>query len=158
MQKATYEFISQQTNDPIVERHTCRRCGSDFPIFEGDKKMLEKLAPTIGGERFELPLPTCCPECRERRRLSFRKERILYKRTCDSCKKNMVSIFPQEDEHLVYCPSCRYSDKYTPTEYGQDIERSKPLLEQMQILHKRAPIIGLFNGNDNENSEFTQHS
>ena len=83
MDKKVYEFISQKSNDPIVERRTCRWCGSDFSVFEGDKKMLDTLSPTIGGERFQLPLPTLCPECRQRRRSMFRNERNLYKRKCD---------------------------------------------------------------------------
>ena len=158
MQKEVYQFISQQTNDPILERRTCRRCGSDFAIFQGDRDMLDKLAPTVGGEKFEIPLPTCCPSCRERRRLLFRKERILYKRTCDKCNKHMVAIFPQEYERKIYCPQCRYSDSHDPTQYGQDIDRTKPLLQQMQDLQRVVPILGLFNGTNLQNSLFTQHS
>lgn len=157
MQRSVYEFISKQTNDNIMQRQICRRCGSDFPIFECDKKMLEKLAPIVGSEKFELPLPTCCPQCRERRRLIFRKERILYKRKCDCCKKNVISIFPQEDPHQVYCSSCRYSDKYDPTQYGQDVDRERPLLEQMQELNYKVPVLGLYNGTNLENSDFNQH-
>jgi len=47
MQKEVYEFISKQTGDPIVERRTCRRTGSQFPIFQGDKDMLRKQSPIV---------------------------------------------------------------------------------------------------------------
>ena len=47
MQKSIYEFISQKTNDPIVERRTCKRTGEEFAIFQGDIDLLDKLSPTI---------------------------------------------------------------------------------------------------------------
>ena len=47
MQKEVYEFISKQTQDPIVERRTCRVSGEEFAIFQGDIDMLEKLSPII---------------------------------------------------------------------------------------------------------------
>jgi hypothetical protein len=48
MQKEVYEFISKQTQDPILERRTCEITGQEFPIFQGDKDMLDKLSPVIG--------------------------------------------------------------------------------------------------------------
>ena len=47
MQKEVYEFISKQANDPIVEWRTCRRTGEEFPIYQGDIDLLNKIYPVI---------------------------------------------------------------------------------------------------------------
>jgi len=82
-QPPVYEFISKQISDPIVEWKTCRLSGTQFPIYQSDKEFYDRVSPVIGGVKYALPTPTLCPEERQRRRLSFRNERNLYKRTCD---------------------------------------------------------------------------
>ncbi|MEI8091820.1 MAG: hypothetical protein WCG98_06485 [bacterium] len=47
MQKEVYEFISKQTNDPIVEWKTCKVSGQPFPIFQSDLNMLDLLSPVV---------------------------------------------------------------------------------------------------------------
>jgi len=47
MDKNVYQFISQTTGDPIVQRRICPRTGEEFPIFQGDIDMLQKISPTI---------------------------------------------------------------------------------------------------------------
>jgi len=41
-QPDVYEFISKQTNDPIVEWKTCAISGSKFAITKKDKEFYEK--------------------------------------------------------------------------------------------------------------------
>ena len=79
-----YNFISKQTSDPIVERKTCAASGTRFAIFQSDLNFYDKISPTFAGEKFKIPTPTLCPEERQRRRLVWRNERKLYKRTCDA--------------------------------------------------------------------------
>ena len=81
--RETYEFISQQTNDPIVERKKCKVSDQSFPIYESDMEFYNKISPIFNGKKYQIPTPTLCPEERERKRLSFRNERKLYKRKCD---------------------------------------------------------------------------
>ena len=81
--RETYEFISQQANDPIVERKTCKISNQSFPITQKDLEFYDKISPTFNGKKYQIPTPTLCPEERARRRLSFRNERNLYRRTCD---------------------------------------------------------------------------
>jgi hypothetical protein len=47
MEKQVYEFISKQTNDPIIERRTCKRTWQEFAIFQWDVDMLDKISPKI---------------------------------------------------------------------------------------------------------------
>ncbi len=82
MQKQVYEFISKQTNDPIVEWRTCTVSGEEFAIFQGDVDMLDKLSPVIGGKKYALPLPDFCPRVRDLQRLLFKNERFLFKAIC----------------------------------------------------------------------------
>jgi hypothetical protein len=81
--RETYEFISHQTNDPIVEWKTCKASNQPFPITQKDLTFYEKISPTLNGKKYPIPTPTLCPEERERRRLAFRNERKLYRRKCD---------------------------------------------------------------------------
>ena len=37
--------------------------------------------------------PTFCPDCRLQRRLSFRNERTLYKRPCELCGQETISMY-----------------------------------------------------------------
>ena len=60
----------------------CQFCKKDFIIEPEDFKFYEKIRV--------LP-PKICIECRAILRLSFRNERCFYKRTCDNCKKDIIS-------------------------------------------------------------------
>ncbi len=54
----------------------------------------------------KLPLPDQCPSCRHKYRMALRNERQLFKRTCDKCKKQIVSVYSPEAPYLVYCTGC----------------------------------------------------
>ncbi|MDR0606984.1 MAG: hypothetical protein LBG52_01220 [Candidatus Peribacteria bacterium] len=77
--RETYDFISKQTNDPIVEWKTCKVSGQPFPIYQSDVDFYDKISPTFNGKKYQIPTPTLCPEERQRRRPIFRNERKLYK-------------------------------------------------------------------------------
>ncbi|MEI7477826.1 MAG: hypothetical protein WCJ81_04935 [bacterium] len=82
--REVYEYVSQKTNDPIIERRTCAVSGAEFPIYQSDVLFYDKISPTFNGTKYQIPYPTLCPEERQRRRLLFRNERKLYKRKCDA--------------------------------------------------------------------------
>ena len=83
MDKNVYEFISAQTNDPIVAWKTCTASGKPFAIFQSDLDFYDKISPTFDGKRFSIPTPTQCPEERQARRFAWRNESKLYRRKCD---------------------------------------------------------------------------
>jgi hypothetical protein len=120
------------------ETKTCQNCKKDFIIESEDFNFYEKI---------KVPPPTFCPECRFQRRMTWRNERSLYKRTCDLCQKNMIAMFPKDAIFPVYCNECWYSDKWDATTYGKDFDFSKSFLEQLKELSLIVPRLGLWQRN-----------
>jgi hypothetical protein len=91
--RQVYEYISKQTNDPIVERKVCKISGAEFPIYKSDMEFYDKISPVFNGVKYSIPTPTLCPEERQRRRLVWRNQRKLYKRKCDASGKDVISTY-----------------------------------------------------------------
>ena len=83
------------------ETKNCQNCKQYFKIEPDDFSFYEKI---------KVPPPTFCPECRFIRRMIWRNERSLHKRTCDMCKKNIISMYDDTVSFPVYCPECYRSD------------------------------------------------
>lgn len=79
------------------EKVICKACGKEFLIIQQEQTFYKRKG---------LPHPENCPECRRKRRLSLRNERKLYKRTCDKCKKEIISTYSAESKYIVYCQEC----------------------------------------------------
>ncbi len=142
--REAYEFISHQTNDPIVERKTCAVSGTQFPIYQSDLEFYGKISPTFAGNKFLIPTPTLCPEERQRRRLSFRNERKLYRRQCDASKKSIISIYSPDKPFKVYDQHIRWSDSRDPMDYGREFDFSKMFTENFRELMKVVPLNSLY--------------
>ena len=127
------------------ETKQCQNCKKDFVIEPDDFDFYEKM---------KVPSPTFCPECRLQRRLSFRNERMLYKRPCDLCGNEVISIYHPESKNVMYCQPCWWSDKWDPLAYGQEYDFQKPFYEQYKKLSKRVPRESLINANS-VNCEYT---
>lgn len=113
----------------------CQNCKTSFEIAEDDLNFYDKIS---------VPSPTWCPECRLVRRLLWRNERYLYKRTCGLCGKGHISMYPEDSPYTVYCPSCWYSDKWDPLEYGKPYDFSRPFFGQFKDLMLRVPLLSLW--------------
>ncbi len=116
------------------ETKQCQNCKSDFVIEPDDFAFYEKI---------KVPAPTFCPDCRLQRRLAFFNLRTLYKRVCDLCKKEKISMYPPEAPYKVYCPRCWWSDNWDAYEYGRDYDFSRPFFEQFTDLQHQVPMLGL---------------
>ena len=156
MQKAVYEFISQTTHDPIVERRTCTWTGDQFPVFQSDVDMLDKISPTIGGKKFSFPLPTLSPESRFRRMMMFRNERKLYKRKCSKTGKDIVALYPDDYKGTVYNPDLWRSDDWDPLDFGKEYVPGN-FYDDLRKLFDEAPYVNMF-AFHNENSDYTNGS
>ncbi|MEI8091018.1 MAG: hypothetical protein WCG98_01925 [bacterium] len=154
MDKKVYEFISEQSNDPIVEWKTCKVSKQEFPIFQSDLDFYDKISPVIGGQKYIIPTPTLCPEERQRRRWIFRNERKLYKRKCNATNENIISIYSPDTPYKVYNSAFWRSDKWDPLQYGRDFDFSKTFSEQFDALVKDVPLVALRN-RESENSDYT---
>jgi hypothetical protein len=149
--REVYEFISQQTNDPIVERKTCTISGQPFPIYQSDVAFYEKVSPVFKGKKYQMPTPTLCPEERQRRRGTFRNERKLYNRKCDGTGKNIVCIYSPDKPYKVYDQAFRRSDQRDPMVYGKEFDFSKTFNEQFSSLYVEVPKLAVL-ATQNENS------
>ena len=126
----------------------CQNCKVEFEIMDEDLKFYE---------RIKVPPPTFCPKCRFARRLAWRNERSLYKRLCDACKKQIISMHKPEAQFPVYCHDCWWGDKWDPLKFGREYDFSKPFFEQFIALQRVVPRLALYE-TENVNSEYCNHT
>ena len=119
-----------------LETKQCQNCKNNFVIEPDDFAFYEKM---------KVPAPTWCPECRMMRRLAFRNERMIRKRTCDLCGKSFIGMFPQKVNFPVYCHECWWSDNWDPFKGGMEYDLNKSFFEQFQELRSRVPRPGVNN-------------
>ncbi len=116
------------------ENKICQSCKQKFVIEPDDFAFYEKM---------KVPAPTFCSYCREQRRLAWRNESAFYKRSCDLCNQEIISLYPAGTPFPVYCRSCWYSDKWDALDYGRDYDFSKPFFQQFYELLNVVPRIAL---------------
>ncbi len=127
---------------------TCQNCKQDFTIEPEDFDFYTKI---------KVPPPTFCPECRMIRRLTWRNERSLFKRTCAKTGKQVITMFHPEAPVVVYDRDIWWSDEWDPIEFGQEYDFSRPFFEQFQKLLSLVPLANL--GNTNVvNSPYGNHN
>lgn len=117
-----------------MTHQTCKTCRKEFEIRDEDLVFYDQIKT--------LP-PVNCPQCRMMQRLSFRNERTLYKRVCDLCNTDGVSIYPSGTPFPVYCHKCWWSDNWDPKSYATDYDSSRPFIDQVTELLDRVPRIAL---------------
>lgn len=99
----------------------CKKCGKKFRIIEMEKEFLDK---------FGYPYPENCPKCRHKERQKLRGWRDFYKRRCDRCGKEMVTIYPPESGLIVYCEQC-FNDFYNRFDpLAQDENYRAPTIDE----------------------------
>jgi hypothetical protein len=116
----------------------CKTCEKEFEIRPEDNIFYEQVKT--------LP-PLHCPDCRAMRRLAFRNERTFYKRPCDLCQKDMISLYTKDGPYTVYCNECWWSDKWDPKSFAKDYDPNKNFFEQYSELQKKVPRLSLMNFN-----------
>jgi hypothetical protein len=75
----------------------CTICSEQFEIIPKEIEFYKK---------HDIILPIYCPSCRAKQRLELRNEREVFKRKCDACKKALVTTYPPDSPHVVYCLDC----------------------------------------------------
>lgn len=109
--------MTNQNSQSVI----CQNCKTEFTIEPEDFEFYEKI---------QVPPPTFCPECRMARKMMFRNERVLYKRKCNLCKENIISIYHPKSSYTVYCNKCWWSDKWDSMNYGKNYDFKKSFFEQ----------------------------
>jgi hypothetical protein len=132
-----------------TENRQCQNCKQDFNIEPEDFEFYKKI---------DVPAPTHCPQCRLQRRLVWFKGLRLYKRVCDLCQKEAISMYRPDAPYVVYCPKCWYSDKWDPLDYGQEYDSERPFFEQLNELFHKVPLLGvMINDESLPTSPFNNH-
>ncbi len=116
------------------ETRICQNCKQQFTIEPEDFVFYEK---------FNVPPPTWCPECRFVRRLTLRNERSLYKRKCDLCGQEKIMQFSPQSPFTVYCKECWLSDRWDASAYAKEYDFSKPFFAQFFELLRTVPRLGI---------------
>ena len=137
--------MTDPSTDSIIQTKICAISWNEFSITQQDMDFYAKISPTFAGQVFHIPTPTLCPEERERRRLSFRNERNLYRRTCDATGKEIISIYSPDKPYKVYDQKIRWSDSRDPMDYGREFDFNKTFTEQFSELMKDVPAVALVN-------------
>ena len=134
-----------------AETKICQSCKQSFVIEPDDFDFYKKI---------DVPPPTWCPACRNRRRSSWREDRTLYKGTCDLCKKSIITVQAPGSPFTVYCRPCWQSDRWDPMTYGRDYDFNQPFFAQYRKLMEVVPRPALI-GSNNINCDYsnsTHHS
>ncbi len=136
----------------------CRQCNTAFEVTEEDRIFYQKISPEFGGQKYLIPEPTHCPECRLQRRTAWRNERCLYTRMCDRCKKSLVSIYSPNSGIPIYCNACWWGQGWDARDYGRAFDFSRPFFDQLQELLRSVPQLAIQNddGVGSQNCQYCQ--
>lgn len=123
----------------------CTLCHVAFTLDEQDISFYQRMG---------VDTPALCPVCRFRRRALWRNERTLYSRTCDLCKKQIISMYHPSAGYTVYCQACYFSDSWDPLTYGMSYDPQRSFLDQYSELLRAVPKRNLFHSGVSTNCEY----
>lgn len=89
--------ITDVSDDIIGKILACHDCGKNYKIIESELKFYRRTGTHI---------PTHCPECRQKFRLSLKNPRQLHSRTCAKCGTEIQTTYAPSRPEIVYCEKC----------------------------------------------------
>ena len=113
------------------ETRNCQNCKQNFVIEAEDFTFYEKI---------KVPPPTWCPECRFKRRMSWRNAWHLFKKTDALTGEKIFSLFPEESPIKIYERDYWWSDKWNAEQYGRDFDFRRTFFEQFRDLMHEVPF------------------
>lgn len=82
----------------LTEVIACTTCDKKYKIARIEFEFLQKTG---------LPVPPCCPKCRENRRFETMNPPLaLRDADCDSCEKAILTSYDKGTPNPIYCTSC----------------------------------------------------
>ena len=123
----------------------CNKCGWEFFVDESDLKFYEKISPIFAGEKYLIPEPSLCVDCRQQRRLAFRNERKLYKSKSSLRGKDIISIYSPNKNYKVYSPDEWWGESWDAIDYWRDYNFEKKFFEQFEELFLSVPKYSISN-------------
>lgn len=110
-------------------------------------------------DEFEIDPETIvfCRQCREMRRIAWRNERNLFKRTCDHSGHEMWSIYPQSSPYKVFDKNIWWGDDWDGLSYGKDFDFERSFFQQFHELLLEVPRPSLVQAK-NQNTDYSNDS
>lgn len=130
-----------ESKDMTTENRICQNCKQNFVLEEDDFSFYEKM---------KVPIPTWCPECQFVRRMVFRNQNALYRRTNNAPEKEgqkIISIYSDDKKLIVYDREHWWGDSWDPYSYGRDVDFTRPFFQQLKELINEIPWPSLMNWN-----------
>ncbi len=125
----------------------CSECQKSFEYFPGEEAAYSK---------FNVPAPSNCSECRQKRRMMFRNEKNLYYNKSYKSGKQIIALYPEESPFRIIDNDEWLDDSFDAEEYGRDFDFSRPFFEQFAELQLEVPRWARISLNC-ENSDFTNN-
>ncbi len=142
----------------MTTEKACVECAERFEVDASDLAFYDQISPTFLGQKFLIPPPTRCPDCRQQRRLALCNERFFYNARCGLCNNAVLTEHPPHSQKTVYCRECWHGDGWDPSSYGQEVDFSRPMFEQFKELWSRIPAQNLLSEGTNVNSEYIHYA
>lgn len=131
-------MTSETKNTLTGSVQVCQSCKQPFTIEPEDFDFYKKMS---------VPPPTWCSECRMRRRMTWRNERVWYRRKCDATGKSILSTIPADAPYKVYDNEYWRSDAWDPLAYGKEYDFGKSFFSQFDELLRAVPHPNLLQKN-----------
>lgn len=132
-------------DSPRSER--CRLSGESYEISAEERAFCERMG---------VPVPTISPTERLRRLMAERNARTLYYRSCDHSGKRIFSQHHPDVPFPVYDVPIWWSDVWDATDFGRDIDFTRPFFDQLLELKNVVPHMARFVINSTmENCDYT---
>lgn len=81
----------------------CVDCKKNYRLQDAEKIFYQK---------FKLPIPEKCPDCRHHGRLALRTPRHLFARSCAKCHKEISTTYAPDRPETIYCEECYLKQTY----------------------------------------------
>lgn len=122
---------------------TCTSCSASFEVTDDDLAFYDKVSPVFGGQKYLIPPPTHCPQCRMQRRLAFRNQMYVFRCTSAATGKQMFSRWPDTVSFPVYENDYWHDGDWNPLSYGRSFDFTRSFFEQIKDLYDQTPKTAL---------------
>lgn len=126
----------------------CRNTGQKFTVSDQEEFFCK---------RFGFPLPTLCPEERQKRRMAWRNERVLHARKCSLTSRRIIAAYPESTPFPVYSYEAWWGESWDPLSFGQDFDFNRPFFPQFKELINKVPRLALSQSH-NENCDYVNYT
>lgn len=137
-------------------QHACVQCHTNFEITTNDLEFYERVSPVFVGTKIQIPPPTRCPDCRQRRRMTFRNQIHVYVRPSATTQQTIFSMFDRATHVRPVADNEWWGDDWNPVDFGMTYDPQKSFLEQYYSLQKKVPHFARSVKNE-ENSDYSNN-